>query len=256
MDAPDGTNHEPPGPPRRSRRRPKGARLRESERLIRRFALNQPNGRQGMNPGWFRNTFSGQEYERLRANILLWRRARVYFEDTEDALPVCKSLDGLVPAPVIQAPKHDRCGHWNAEGEFIPECRLAAWRFLDGRRCPPPCQEAWSFLGVLEDDGLPFWISLKGGSLRPARQFLSMCYEVTHGGKYDLLDCTITLTSRLVHGRGFDYYIVCFSDPHWFARADARHRRLTRLLGHVGHADIQRTFDAEQATEEVPVMAG
>ncbi len=249
----NGRQTRPKNRPKRNRR---SARLRKSELMIRRFVLNQPNSRLGLNPGWFRNTFSGAEYEQLRVNMLLWRRGRVYFEDREDTMPVCKSRDGLHPASGIETPKNDSCGHWNGSGWFVPECPLATWRFYDGRRCAPPCQETWSFLGVLEDDGLPFWLSLKGGSLRAARQFLSMCYEVTRDGKHDLLSCSITLSSQLIQGRSFEYYVVRMSDPHWLAKSDPKHRKLRRRLRRFRVADIQDTFDAEQASHPPPAMAG
>ncbi len=235
---------------------PRSEKLRPADLIIRRLAINQPNSSLGIRPGWFRNTFSGQEYEQLRANILLWRRGRVHFEDREDHMPVCKSNDGLVPLAQIETPKHERCGHWNDNGWFVPECPLAAWRFHDGRRCAPLCQETWSLLGVLEEDAMPFWISLKGGSLRPARQFLSMCHEVTRAGKHDLLDCGITLSSQLVEGRSFSYYVVRFSDPHWLARSEPKHRKLRRILNRFGHANIQNTFDAEQSDAPPPALAG
>lgn len=230
-------------------------RLHEGDMIIRRLMLNQPNSRLGLQPGSFRNTFSGQEYESLRANVLLWRRGRVYFQDSEDILPVCKSNDGLKPSPLLETPKAERCGHWNGNGWFVSECQLAAWRFFDGRRCPPLCQETWSFLGVLEDDELPFWISIKGGSLRSARQFLSMCHEVMRAGKNDLLDCSITLSSQLIKGRSFDYYVVRFNDPHWLSKSDPKHRKLKRVLRRCGQADIQSTFDAEQSTEPTSALA-
>lgn len=241
---------------RNAQRRPRCERLRHSDMIIRRFAVNQPNSPVGLHRGWFRNTFSGQEYELLRANVLLWRRGRVYFEDAEDILPVCKSNDGLKPSAVIESPKSDSCGHWNGNGWFVPECPLAAWRFYDGRRCAPLCKETWSFLAVLEDDGLPFWISLKGGSLRFARRFLSMCHEVMQAGRHDLPDCGITISSQLVEGRSFEYYVVRFGDPHWLARSDSKHRRLRRILNRFGHADIQSTFDAEQSDMHAPALAG
>ena len=230
-------------------------RLHESDLVIRRFMLNQPNSRMGIQPGFFRNTFSGQEYETLRANILVWRRGRVYFEDAQDAMPACKSNDGLQPMDMVEQPKAATCGHWNANGWFVPECPLAAWRFYDGRRCAPICQETWSFLGVLEEDDFPFWISLKGHSLRSARQFLSMGHEVMNSGKHDLLDCGITLFSQLIKGRSFEYYVVRFSDPQWVAKTSPRHRKLKGLLKRYGLSDIQQTFDAEQATEPTAALA-
>ncbi len=232
-----------------------GDRLHESDLVIRRFMLNQPNSRLGLQPGFFRNTFSGQEYQSLRANILLWRRGRVYFEDGQDILPACKSNDGRRPMDIIEKPKAETCGHWNSDGWFVPECPLAAWRFYDGRRCSPLCQETWSFLGILEEDELPFWISLKGHSLRSARQFLSMCQEVINAGKNDLFDCSITLSSQLFQGRSFAYYVARFSDPQWISKTSARHRQLKGLLRRYGLADIQQTFDAEQATEPTTAMA-
>ncbi len=235
--------------------KPPGDRLHESDLVIRRFMFNQPNSRQGIQPGFFRNTFSGQEYEILRANVLLWRRGRVYFEDAEDLLPACKSNDGLRPMDIIIQPKAETCGHWNGNGWFVPECPLAAWRFYDGRRCAPLCQETWSFLGILEEDDFPFWISLKGHSLRSARQFLSMCHEVMNSGKNDLLDCSITLFSQLIKGRSFEYYVVRFSDPQWIKKTSVRHRKLKCLLRRYGLADIQHTFDAEQATEPTVALA-
>ena len=231
-------------------------RLRSGDLIIRRLAVNQPHCRLGVRPGWFRDTLSGQEYERLLASFLAWRRGRVLFQDSQDLMPTCKSSDGLKPSPLVKDPKSGVCGHWNHDGWFVPECPLAAWRFHDGRQCAPVCQETWGLLGVLEEDGQPFWISLKGGSLRPARRFLSMCHEVMRSGKHDLLDCAITLSTSLVEGRSFQYYTVQFSDPLWIAKADPRRRRLGRMLGRLGRAEIQDTYDAEQADSQAPAIAG
>ena len=249
----NGKSHKNNG--RKSRKDPHSDQLHESDLVIRRFMLNQPNSRMGLQAGFFRNTFSGQEYEALRANVLLWKRGRVFFQDSEDILPTCKSQDGLKPSATIEAPKAESCGHWNSNGWFVSECPQAAWRFYDGRRCPPLCQETWSFLAVLADDELPFWVSIKGGSLRSARQFLSMCHEVMRSGKQDLLDCCITLSSQLIKGRSFEYYVVRFSEPQWLLKSDPEHRKLKRLLRRYGLEDIQSTFDAEQATEPASALA-
>jgi len=231
-------------------------RLRNGDLIVRRLVVNQPQSRLALRPGWFRDTLSCQEHEHLRAHFLLWRRGRVFFEDSEDMMPTCKSADGLKPSPLIEGPKADACGHWNGNGWFVPECPLAAWRFYNGRQCPPLCQETWSLLGVLEEDGLPFWLSLKGGSLRPARRFLSMCHEVLRTGKHDLLDCGITLSTKLVEGRSFQYYVVQLSDPLWLAKRDSTHRKLRRMLNRFGRAEIQDTYDAEQAEAPAPALAG
>ena len=82
-----------------------------------------------------------------------------------------------------------------------------------------------------------------------------MCHEIMQTDRHDLLDCCITLSSRLVQGRSFEYYVVRFSDPHWLARKDAKHRRLKRLLNRFGRVDIQKTFDAEQSQAAPPALA-
>lgn len=245
-----------PSTQKRRVKRPRNARLRQSELLIRRFVVNQPTSRMGIQPGRFRNTLTGEEHEQFRANILLWRRGRVYFGDSDATLPACKSNDGLTPSPVVDEPKSESCGHVDDEGRFVPQCPLAAWRYRDGRRCAPPCRETWNFLGILQQDDLPFWMSLKGSSLRSARRLLSMCYEITRQGKHDLLDCCITISVRLVQGRSFQYYVVQFSDPQWLAKSSKRHRQLKRKLRKFSPATIQATFDAEQADVEPYALAG
>ena len=50
---------------RKRKNTPRSDSLHEGEMIIRRFMLNQPNSRMGLEPGAFRNTFSGQEYESL-----------------------------------------------------------------------------------------------------------------------------------------------------------------------------------------------
>ncbi len=237
-------------------RPPRNAQLRQNELIIRRFVLNQPASRMGLRPGWFRNSLTGEEREHLRCHLLCWRRGRVYFEGGDATMPTCKSNDGLKPSPVIDQPKREACGSVDSEGNFVPECPLAAWRYRNGTRCAPPCRETWSFLGILEDDDLPFWISLKGASLRPARRLLSMCYELMRADRRDLLDCGITISARLVEGRSFDYYVVAFSDPQWLAKSDKRRKQLKRKLRKFGRADIQATFDAEQSDAEPPALAG
>ena len=231
-------------------------RLRTGDMIIRRFVINQPKSRLGLHQGWFRDTLSGHEHEQLRAHFLLWHRGRVFFDDPQDAMPTCKSANGLAPSPQIAKPKGDTCGHWNENGWFVPECPLAAWRFYDGRQCAPVCQETWSFLGVLEEDGEPFWLSIKGSSLRPARHFLSMCQAVIRSGRQELLDCGITLSTKLLQGRTFQYYAAQFSEPLWLVKADPKRKGLKKVLRSYGRADIQDTFDAEQAEAPAPAMAG
>jgi len=83
-----------------------------------------------------------------------------------------------------------------------------------------------------------------------------MCHEVMRTGRHELLDCGITLSSRLVQGRSFEYYVVRLNDPHWVARSDPRHRRLKRLLSRFGRAEIQKTFDPSSTVWAVIARPG
>lgn len=136
-----------------------------------------------------RRLVSADEHDSIRAHFMLWSRGRVYFENFGDSLPRCKSANGLTPDAEIGDPIRAECGEWDERGIFVPKCPLAMWNTADGERRSPVCKENWNLLGVASDDGMPFWISLKGTSLRPARQFLSMCYARIQMQQADLFQC-------------------------------------------------------------------
>ena len=219
--------------------------LHSSERVIRRIVLNQPSSRYGNKPGWFRDTVSCEEHESVRVHFVLWTRGRVYFENFEEPLPRCKSTDGIKPSSDVVAPVKESCGKWDERGLFVPHCPLAMWHTGEGERRSPVCRENWNLLGIAGEDGLPFWISLKGTSLRPARQFLSMCHARIRMQGVQLFQCAITLTSTLVENKFGQFYVVQFRKPEWISADDRPYEALAQMASTLREENIERTFDHE-----------
>ncbi len=231
--------------------------LHPPERVIRRVVLNQPSSRFGMKPGWFRDTISAEEHESLRAHIVLWTRGRVYFENGGDYLPRCQSADGARPSEDVVEPISPLCDEWDERGLFQPQCRLAVWHTGDGERRSPVCKESWSLLGIAQEDGLPFWISLKGASLKPTRQFLTMCHARIRMQGVHLFQCAITLASVMVENQYGQFYIVQFRQPEWISPDDHPYAALADMAATVSQEQIERTFEHESklATDPGPATA-
>ena len=219
--------------------------LHPPEQVIRRLVLNQPSSRFGMKPGWFRDTVSSEEHESVRVHFVLWTRSRVYFENGGDALPRCKSAEGTRPSPDVVEPIHTVCGEWNEHGLFVPRCPLARWQTGEGDRRSPPCKEGWNLLGIAQQDGLPFWIGLKGSSLKPTRQFLTMCHARIRMQGVHLFQCAITLTSSLVENQYGQFYVVQFRAPEWITPDDAQYAPLADMAAMLAEERIERTFAYE-----------
>ncbi len=219
--------------------------LHPPEQVIRRVVLNQPSSRFGMKPGWYRDTVSGEEHESVRAHFVLWTRGRVYFENGSDTLPRCKSADGARPSGDVAEPVSPACGEWDERRLFVPRCPLAAWHTGDGERRSPVCKENWNLLGIAQEDGLPFWISIKGTSLKPTRQFLTMCHARIRMQGVQLLECGISLASTLVENQYGQFYVVQFRRPEWIGPDDTQYAALADMAATLADERIERTFEYE-----------
>lgn len=219
--------------------------LHQPEQVIRRLVLNQPSSRYGIKPGWYRDTVSGEEHESVRAHFVLWTRGRVYFENGGDSLPRCKSADGAGPSPDVVEPVSPQCGEWDEHGLFVPRCRLAVWHTGDGERRSPVCKDSWNLLGIVQEDGLPFWIGIKGASLKPTRQFLTMCHARIRMQRVHLFQCAISLASTLVENQHGQFYIVQFRRPEWIGPEDLQYAPLADMAATLAAERIERTFEHE-----------
>lgn len=231
---------------------PRVQTLHPPEQVIRRVVLNQPSSRFGIKPGWYRDTISGEEHESVRAHFVLWTRGRVYFENGGDSLPRCKSADGAQPSADVVEPVNALCGEWDEHGLFQPRCPLAIWHTGDGERRSPVCKESWNLLGIAQGDGLPFWISLKGASLKPTRQFLTMCHARIRMQGVHLFQCAITLASALVENQFGQFYIVQFRQPEWISPDDLQYAPLADMAATMAEERVERTFDFESTLAADP----
>ncbi len=198
-----------------------------------------------MKPGWFRDTVSSEEHESVRAHFVLWTRGRVYFESGSDSFPRCTSADGAQPSPDVTEPISPQCGEWDERGLYAPRCPLAVWHTDDGQRRSPVCKENWSLLGIAQEDGLPFWISVKGASLRPTRQFLTMCHARIRLQGAHLFYCAITLASSLVENQHGQFYVAQFRQPEWIGPDDTPYATLAEMAATLANERIERTFEYE-----------
>jgi hypothetical protein len=169
----------------------------------------------------------------------------VYFESGSDSFPRCTSADGAQPSPNVAEPISPQCGAWDERGLYVPQCSLAAWNVDDGQRRSPVCKDNWSLLGIMQEDGLPFWISVKGASLRPARQFLTLCHARIRLQGAHLFHCAITLASSLVENQHGQFYVMQFRQPEWIGPDDRSYAPLAEMAGALVNERIERTFEHE-----------
>lgn len=149
----------------------------------------------GAAPGDYLDLLTGESFKSITVVPLRISRQRVYFKPGsgfgED--PLCRSNDGVVPAPSIEHPPAKTCA----------ACPKSKW--YDRKK--PDCSEKWIMLVVLRETLLPRNIQFGGkaiGVIRQALEAIQQDIVLTarkDGVKLEFFDYTFTLTSERVTNR-------------------------------------------------------
>lgn len=164
----------------------------------------------GALPGHFRNRLTGDQYPSIRVVPIKYYNGRVLFppgDFSADAKPLCKSIDGKVPAPfpniTPQSPLCSTCDFgkkmWETKGK------------------PPSCKETMRWLFVDHEQGVPFWLSLKSTSISPTNKIIATLRQYAtisknKGEPRSLFDYVFTLKTRLMNTPKGSFYVVEYAD--------------------------------------------
>jgi hypothetical protein len=121
---------------------------------------------EGAQAGQFRDGLTGEHFAQIRVVPLAVAKGRVLFPpgNNFDAEPICRSSDGVTPDSRIQNPVSQAC----------KGCSKSSWTNYNRalRTGAPECKEKWRMLFIDRDQGLPYFISIGGMSIKPLREIL------------------------------------------------------------------------------------
>lgn len=142
---------------------------------------------------------SGEIYDSLTVSIVSLNRFRTFFEnnynDDSEAMPRCKSLDGLTPdleyfrneKVSADMPVCPKCGDLIPSGggkDFVPVCPMAKWtRDKKGNSVRPLCDDGRRLMVVDVERSMPFIFDFKGVSLSepdPGDPYMSYMQLYSH----------------------------------------------------------------------------
>lgn len=163
-------------------------------------------------PGKFYNSLDPSEHhDKLRCIALAFRHGQVYFARKEDGKPdfdggaKCRSNDGRVPAPEIEAPISAACT--DAAGEMT--CPAGKWG-ADGKK--PACATTHNLVLVDVHTLMPYRFSTNGAGLAISKKFLTLVNLKAMSKGLALFDFEFTLGVTKETGKEGAYYLPTFTD--------------------------------------------
>jgi len=208
---------------------------------------------EGAIPGTLRNRRTGEHFKELRVVPVKYWQGRVLFPPGNDftAKPMCKSFNGVEPIQgenlVPQSPKCITC-------DFGPR----SWK---NNKTPPRCKETYRWLMIDVESGLPFFLTVKGTSIKATKQVINALKEYCikariKGDNRNLYDFVLTLKPLYETSKNGKWYSVTYTDIAKIAEvgkyAELYRQLTTRPLEDVeGESEGQVEEVIESALEEV-----
>lgn len=157
---------------------------------------------QGAKNGQILDVLTGEAYDELPFVPLKVIKQRAYYPPgapiAKGVKPLCRSNDGLVPAPTVEVPQAVSC----------LKCPKGVW--VDGKKAP--CSERLKVLGIMKDTGLPRIFQCNGKSITALRKALEriqqtiIAIQMKEKKTLNLFDFYFTLTSE----KSGAYYVARF----------------------------------------------
>lgn len=162
----------------------------------------------GARPGQLLDELTGDIYDTIEFIPLTIRRGRVMFPPGElnlDAKPICRSSDGVVPAPDVETPQSRTCA----------SCQHSSWDSWRTSKQKPPCAETATILGLVKETGLPRYFQVKGMGMKVLRNVTDRVQQeiVKYKNKGEILnlfDFYFTIASDRLSGPRGTYYAPRF----------------------------------------------
>lgn len=159
-------------------------------------------------PGVLKDRLTGEEYKEVTAIPIRVYSGRIMFPPGFDynSKPLCRSLDGKVPVQgqglVPQSPTCATCDFGKKMWE---------------KGQPPACKETMRWLCINTDNGLPFYLTAKGRSMKPSKTLLETLRRYAFVSKHkgeprNLYDYAFTIKSKFTQDAKGSYYVLDFAD--------------------------------------------
>ena len=172
------------------------------------------------------------------------KKGRSLWEKGKFDAPICKSLNGLTPAPEFMGKFSTIC----KTKDGVAVCPKAQWV---NRRCE--CDETYTVLCIdLDPDMMqPFLMTISGTSIKPLRKVFSS-FKMRGQGRMYLFNVTLGLEKR--SDESGKYYVLKPGPPVLRYERDLKtakdpesEEELLRLIQACRQIDMQRAMDAEEA---------
>lgn len=149
---------------------------------------------------------------------------------------LCRSYDFMAPDPNHPHPPSSICAK-RIGTRLHQECPFGAWDETDDK---PPCSANYNMLCIRLDDGLPFWLTVHGASIKPTKGYISSI--ILKRAPLFIFQTTISLEKR---DQPQKHYRVKFAPAVKISEETAR-ELVVPLVQSLKDVDIRRTFEAEQ----------
>jgi len=165
----------------------------------------------GVTPGVFRDSDSGQTFEKMQVVPLRIQPGRVYWPEGQGlkSKPLCRSRDAVKP---VTGPD------LVCQAQTCAKCRHSDWATFRTSGKKPLCQERWSFLFIDTESKLPYFMSVGGVSLKPIRNFRDTITKLYHIAKQkdiklNIFDFTGEIVPKKIqNAKGYNYYELQFNN--------------------------------------------
>jgi hypothetical protein len=223
--------------------------------IIPRIKIVQPTSKEGTE-GKLRINLTGDEFDEIPLVLIKALQGRTYWDpDPKSDKVLCRSYDFMIPDSSIEKPFNDTCAvhtiNLKKQRVLKTVCHEAQWTGSADSQKKPTCAETFNLLCIQAEDLLPFWITLAGVSLRPAKSYISAIA---------LRRCPLwqwhTVLSTEKRTEPQKHYVAKFGIPRPLAQEtlDQITRAIVELQ--LQSADIRKTFEAEEtagvAGDEAP----
>jgi hypothetical protein len=214
--------------------------LSTDDLIIPRYKIIQPTSKVGT-PGNLICNILGQETPALDIVIVKIDKGRVMWDKDNFEKPICRSHDYMVPDPKIEHPPSPVCAKMmlnkaTGKEQAVQMCRWGSWEGSE----KPPCGLTYNILALsLEDNMMPFWISLHGASVKPVKQYSSSI--LLRRKPFWQFQTTLSLVPRTEPHK---HYVAKFEMPK--AIPDNQISAIMESVQALKDVSIQRTYEFEE----------
>ena len=157
------------------------------------------------------DSLSGNHFDKLTVVPLVIKKGRVFFPPDKKVggTPLCRSNDGITPAPNVPSKQASRCD--------ICDHGPKLWRNFKLTGIKPDCDETINMLFIERESGFPYYLTIKGSSIKFFNNiyqsiFRDIVMKRSKGEDHKIYDYSFEITPTRVTGNMGNYYILNFTN--------------------------------------------